>query len=90
MIETGAYEAKTHLPELLERVRQGERFTITKHGRPVAELLPYSGRDPERVRRAVASMRDARERLARRGVRLRDILRRGETLRSLAHGGHRI
>lgn len=35
-----AYDAKPHLPELLERVARGEQFTITKHGRPVARLVP--------------------------------------------------
>ena len=32
METVGAYEAKTHLPKLLERVLKGERITITKHG----------------------------------------------------------
>ena len=40
MISVGAYEAKTHLPELLKRVEGGERITITRHGHPVAELVP--------------------------------------------------
>jgi len=40
MSEIGAYAAKTHLAELLERVRLGERFIITKHGEPIAELRP--------------------------------------------------
>lgn len=40
MKTVGAYEAKTHLPRLLERVRKGERITITKHGVPVAVLQP--------------------------------------------------
>jgi prevent-host-death family protein len=35
MATVGAYEAKTHLAQLLERVGQGERITITKHGVPV-------------------------------------------------------
>jgi prevent-host-death family protein len=48
MPELGAYEAKTHLPQLLERVQKGERFIITKHGRPVAELRPVAGHSPER------------------------------------------
>lgn len=39
-MEVGAYEAKTHLPSLLERVQHGERVTITKHGVPVAMLVP--------------------------------------------------
>jgi prevent-host-death family protein len=41
----GAYEAKTHLPQLLERVSRGDRITITKHGVPVAILQPY---DPDK------------------------------------------
>lgn len=36
----GVYDAKTQLPKLLERVRRGERFVITKHGKPVAQLVP--------------------------------------------------
>ncbi|MBV8589846.1 MAG: type II toxin-antitoxin system prevent-host-death family antitoxin, partial [Acetobacteraceae bacterium] len=31
-------EAKTHLSSLLERVENGERFRITRHGRAIAEL----------------------------------------------------
>jgi len=38
----GAYEAKTHLSELLERVEAGEEITITKHGAPVAKLVPIT------------------------------------------------
>jgi len=38
----GAYEAKTKLPELLERVASGEHITITKHNQPVAKLVPAS------------------------------------------------
>jgi prevent-host-death family protein len=44
MEEIGAYEAKTHLPKLLERVEKGERITITRHGVPVAMLVPASPR----------------------------------------------
>ena len=42
MESVGSFEAKTHLPQLLERVSQGEEFTITKHGKPVAKLVPAS------------------------------------------------
>jgi len=40
MRSIGAYEAKTHLPRLLDEVAKGERITITKHGHPVAMLVP--------------------------------------------------
>jgi len=87
--EIGAYEAKTHLPRLLQRVQRGERFIITKHGRPIAELVPVMRRDAESVRRAAANIRTLRAELAGRGVRLRDLLQEDETLRDLAHEEHR-
>ena len=45
----GAYEAKTHLPQLLDRVEGGETITITRHGKPVAKLVPASGETPSRM-----------------------------------------
>ena len=42
MREIGAFEAKTHLSELLAAVEAGEVFTITRRGKPVAELRPVS------------------------------------------------
>ena len=52
MEETGAYEAKTHLPRLLERVAGGESLTITRHGRPIARLVPVEHDDRERATQA--------------------------------------
>ncbi len=40
MRRVGSYEAKTHLPRLLDEVARGETITITKHGVPVAVLSP--------------------------------------------------
>ena len=45
MTKVGSYQAKTHLPALLKRVEAGERFTITRHGVPVARLVPVSDGD---------------------------------------------
>jgi prevent-host-death family protein len=58
MESVGAYEAKTHLPHLLERVERGEAFTITRHGKPVARLVPLMAarRRPE-VMAAIDAMR---------------------------------
>lgn len=42
--EIGAFEAKTKLSELLDRVDHGQVYVITKRGRPVAELRPVRGR----------------------------------------------
>ena len=63
----GAFEAKTHLSELLVRVEAGETVTITKHGRPVARLVPVDA-EPRRDWAAFWSRVDeSRERLARQG-----------------------
>jgi prevent-host-death family protein len=59
--DIGAYEAKTHLPALLERVARGERFTITRHGRPVARLLPVERIGPDRRREAIERLKQFRE-----------------------------
>lgn len=37
----GVFEAKTRLSELLERVVAGESIVITRHGQPIARLIPY-------------------------------------------------
>ncbi|HEX5035890.1 MAG TPA: type II toxin-antitoxin system prevent-host-death family antitoxin [bacterium] len=65
MTEIGAYEAKTHLSELLARVAEGEQVVITKHGTPIAYLVPAG------PRRTAASevIRDIRQ--LRKGVRLK-------------------
>ena len=40
MNEIGAFEAKNTLGTLLDRVQNGEEITITRHGKPVARLIP--------------------------------------------------
>ena len=53
----GSYEAKTHLPQLLDRVEHGETIVITRHGRPIARLIPALAEKPRPdVRQAVAEM----------------------------------
>lgn len=42
MREVGAFEAKTHLSALLRSVQLGEQITITKRGKPVAQLMPVN------------------------------------------------
>ncbi len=58
MSEIGAFEAKTRLPQLLRRVEAGERFVITRHGRPLAELVPFRPRDTRKVQSAIDSLKE--------------------------------
>ena len=57
MHTVGAYEAKTHLSKLLERVAKGERIGIEKHGVPVATLEPASPSKRRPVERVIAELK---------------------------------
>jgi prevent-host-death family protein len=78
----GSFEAKTHLPALLERVAKGERITITKHGKPVAQLVPVEPETKPDVKKIVQEMRAYRD---RHGPKLGDDL----TIRDLIEDGRR-
>jgi len=54
--EIGAFDAKSRLSEILRDVRQGQRYTITVRGEPVADLVPYGGVAGDRAA-AVEAMR---------------------------------
>ena len=62
METVGSFEAKTHLSQLLERAAKGEEFIITKHGKPVARLVPpLAARSAPDVRDAVEAMKQFRK-----------------------------
>ena len=59
-----AFEAKTHLSRLLDKVEAGERVTITRRGKPVAQLVPTDTAQPERsLRQIVAEFQTMRNRI---------------------------
>ena len=64
--EVGAFEAKNTLGSLLDRVERGEEIVITRHGKPVARLVPntdLAGQD--RARAAFERLREAARQLAK-------------------------
>ncbi len=58
MRQVGVSEAKTQLPRLLDRVARGERITITRHGRPVAVLVPAASQPVRALDEVVDELRD--------------------------------
>ncbi len=72
----GAFEAKTHLPGLLAKVEQGDSVTITKHGRPVARLVPVGTRHTS-ADSVVAALRLARVGVERGDDSVRDMIEEG-------------
>jgi prevent-host-death family protein len=76
-MEIGAYEAKTHLAALLKRVARGERITITKHGRPIALLVPPAGAGDIAVAEAIDAIRAFGRAHRLSGTSLRELIEPG-------------
>jgi prevent-host-death family protein len=77
METVGAYEAKTHLSQLLERVAKGQRIAITKHGVPVAILQPYDAEKHVDVEEVIRQLRDFRESNTLAGLSIREMVEEG-------------
>lgn len=78
MSTIGAYEAKTHLSELLDRVERGETLTITRHGKPVALLGPVPGAPDRTVREAIEGiLEDRHGRTLGPDLTVRDLIQEG-------------
>jgi prevent-host-death family protein len=74
----GAYDAKTHFSELLERVAAGEQITITRHGAPVARLVPVDRAVTEDERRAaIIDMREIASRNRLGGLSVKALVAEG-------------
>jgi prevent-host-death family protein len=76
MKAVGAYEAKTHLPRLLEDVAAGKSVIITKHGVPVARLVPARQQAAE-PRDVIDALRDFRRGVRLDGLSVRDLIGEG-------------
>ena len=77
METVGAYEAKTHLSKLLERVLKGERITITKHGVPVAVLQPPDLEKNVDTQSVIIELRKFRNKNRLSGISIRDMIEEG-------------
>jgi prevent-host-death family protein len=64
--EIGAFEAKNTLGTLLDLVQGGEEIVITRHGKPVARLVPNAGRvDQNQARAAFQRIRERAQHLGK-------------------------
>jgi len=77
MHTVGAFEAKTHLSRLLDRVAKGERITIEKHGVPVATLGPVSSSRRKPVGEVVAEIKQLRAGRRLDGLTIRQMIEEG-------------
>ena len=68
MREIQASDAKARLAQLLDDVERGEPLIITRHGRAIARIIPEVNRRQEEVDRALASIRELRQRTRKVGI----------------------
>jgi prevent-host-death family protein len=80
MREVQASEAKTHLPQLLDEVEHGETIVITRHGKPIARLVPDADRRQTERADAIAAIKALRKRVGK--VSLQELL-------DARHEGHK-
>ena len=72
--KVGAFEAKTKLSELLDRVERGEEIIITRHGKPVARIVPHAPRrSKEEIRKAIEDIRRLRQNVTLGGLDWREL-----------------
>jgi prevent-host-death family protein len=77
MQSVGSYEAKTHLPALLDRVAKGEEITITRHGVPIAVLAPVPGSKKGNVKETIQAILEFREGRRLNGLSVREMIEEG-------------
>lgn len=58
MQTVGSYEAKTNLSKLLDNVISGERIVITRHGKPIAVLIPPVNKQKNNISRTISEIHD--------------------------------
>jgi prevent-host-death family protein len=80
----GLADAKARLSEILDRVETGETITVTRKGKPVAEIRPVRRKTSAEV---VAKIKAIRRRVARRNAGKPAWPASGR-LRDLAHEDH--
>jgi len=80
MREVQASEAKAHLPSLLDAVERGETIIITRHGKPIARIVPEADRRQAELDRVMAEIEEFRQTMPR--IPLEELL-------AARHEGHK-
>ncbi len=80
MREVQASDAKVHLPQLLDDVEHGETILITRHGRPIARIVPEKDHRQQEIDKAIASIKSLRRRTGK--ITVAELL-------EARHAGHR-
>lgn len=75
--KVGAFEAKTHLAELLRETESGKSFVIVRRGKSVARLVPPTPEIPaEEPSKLLTAFRSIRSRMSG-PVKIRELIEAG-------------
>jgi prevent-host-death family protein len=77
MKSVGAFDAKTHLNELLQRASKGETIRITRRGVPVAKLIPPDDGEKQDARSLVEAIRQLRSGVTLGKIKIRELIDEG-------------
>jgi prevent-host-death family protein len=77
MRTVGAYEAKTHLSQLIEEVTRGGQVAITKNGTPVALLIPVPSTQKPDAREVIRQLQEFRRGITLGGISVREMIEEG-------------
>ena len=77
MDAVGTFEAKTHLTRLLDRVAAGEQITITRHGTPIARLVPVSATGSRHIRQTIDKLKEFSKGQKLGGLKIKDLISEG-------------
>ena len=78
MATFGIFDAKSRFCELISGVEAGESVVITKHGRPVAKIVPFDEpRDQDKIQRAIEGLQEFRKAHPLRGLVIKDLIEEG-------------
>lgn len=77
MDQIGLHEAKTHLSEIIAKVHEGNEYTITRRGIPVARLIPAEKPSRETAQKALERAKQLRETLSLNGLKMKDLIEEG-------------
>ena len=77
MISVGAYEAKTRFSQLLESVAKGEQVVITKHGVPIAKIVPMSVTTTVRRDDAILQLQELSQKVDLNGTSIKELISEG-------------
>jgi prevent-host-death family protein len=75
MKTVGSYQLKTHLAQFLALVMKGETIEVTKHGKPVAHIVPASLKGKQSKKEAIAMLKSMK--VALDGTSLRALIDAG-------------